>query len=72
MTLHTLGSTLPSAPYSFHLLQPFASPPQALNERKVEIRVQYKAPVQMPGATVHLERLRNELVMRCAFYHVDW
>lgn len=40
---------------------------QALNERKVEIRVQYKPPVQLAGATVSLNSFRNELVMRCAF-----
>jgi hypothetical protein len=40
-------------------------PPQALNERKVEIRVQYRPPVQTEGATVCLEHFRNELVMRC-------
>ena len=38
---------------------------QALNERKVEIRVQYKPPVQMQGGTVSLDAFRNELVMRC-------
>ena len=38
---------------------------QALNERKVEIRVQYKPPVQMRGGTVSLDAFRNELVMRC-------
>lgn len=37
---------------------------KALNERKVEIRVQYKPPVQMQGGTVSLDAFRNELVMR--------
>lgn len=38
--------------------------PQALNERKVEIRVQFKAPVSLPGSDVNLDQMRNELVMR--------
>lgn len=37
---------------------------QALNERKVEIRVQFKAPVSLPGSNVKLDEMRNELVMR--------
>jgi len=37
---------------------------KALNERKVEIRVQFKAPVSLPGSNVKLDEMRNELVMR--------
>jgi len=33
--------------------------------------VQFKAPVHMPGTTVQLDRLRNELVMRCVLLKVQ-
>ena len=37
---------------------------QALNERKVEIRVQFKPPVALPGSKAVLDGFRNELVVR--------
>ena len=37
---------------------------QALNERKVEIRVQFKPPVALPGNKAVLDGFRNELVVR--------
>lgn len=37
---------------------------KALNERKVEVRVQFKPPVPYPCSTESLDTMRNELVMR--------
>ena len=37
---------------------------QALNERKAEIRVQFKPPVALPGSKAVLDGFRNELVVR--------
>jgi len=37
---------------------------KALNERKAEIRIQFKSPLPLPGYKLDLDGLRNELVIR--------